>query len=97
MKFTRKKVEEMAETMHLALTDKEIDEVFNKVIEFSCNMEAMLAEDVEGYEPFIMASLNKNIFQGEAIENEFDVDHLKSTLNDFDGEYFVIKKVMEDE
>lgn len=97
MEFTRKKVIEMAETMHLALNESEIEEVYNKVIEFSSNMEAMLAEDVEGYEPFIMSTLNTNVFQGEALEGEFDVEHLKSTLNDFDGEYFVIKKVMEDE
>ncbi len=97
MEFTKDKVREMAETMHLALTDEEINEVFKKVIEFSGNMEAMLAEDVTGYEPYKMSTLNKNVFQTEEEGEEFDVEHLKSTLNDFDGEYFVIKKVMEDE
>ncbi len=97
MEFTKDKVREMAETMHLALTDEEINEVFEKVIEFSGNMEAMLAEDVTGYEPYKMSTLNRNVFQTEEEGEEFDVEHLKSTLNDFDGEYFVIKKVMEDE
>lgn len=97
MEFTKDKVREMAETMHLALTDEEVNEVFVKVVEFSANMESMLAEDVSGYEPFKMSTLNKNMFQPQATDDEFDVEHLKSTLNDFDGEYFVIKKVMEDE
>lgn len=97
MEFTKDKVREMAETMHLALNDEEINEVYAKVIEFSGHMETMLAEDVTGYEPFKMATLNKNIFQTEEEVEEFDIEHLKSTLNDFDGEYFVIKKVMEDE
>ncbi len=97
MQFTKEKVKDMAETMHLALNEQEINDVYEKVIDFSKNMEAMLNEDVEGYEPFIMSTLNKNIFQTEAEGKEFDVEHLKRTLNDFDGEYFVIKKVMEDE
>ncbi len=97
MEFTKDKVKEMAETMHLALNEQEINDVYEKVIDFSSNMESMLAEDVTGYEPFIMSTLNTNIFQTEAEGDEFDVEHLKSTLNDFDGEYFVIKKVMEDE
>ncbi|WOO86644.1 hypothetical protein RZE82_05885 [Mollicutes bacterium LVI A0039] len=97
MEFTRENVKEMAETMHLALSETEIDEVFAKVVDFSGNMELMMAEDVTGYEPFIMSTLNKNIFQTESEQEEYDVEHLKSTLNDFDGEYFVIKKVMEDE
>lgn len=97
MEFTKDKVREMAETMHLALNDEEVNEVFAKVKEFSSNMEAMLAEDVTGYEPYKMSTLNKNVFQTEEEAEEFDMEHLKSTLNDFDGEYFVIKKVMEDE
>lgn len=97
MEFTKDKVREMAETMHLALNEEEINQVFEKVKEFSSNMEAMLAEDVTGYEAYKISSENKNIFQEEKQEEEFDAQHLKSTLNSFDGEYFVIKKVMEDE
>lgn len=97
MEFTKDKVREMAETMHLALNDEEVNEVFAKVIEFSTNIERMLAEDVSGYEPYKMSTLNKNVFQEEGEDDEFDLAHLKSTLNDFDGEYFVIKRVMEDE
>lgn len=96
MEFSKEKVVEMASLLKLGMTDEEIEKVYVKVNEFCLNMETMLAEDVSGYEPYRMSTPNTNIFQTEE-NQEFDREHLISTLNDFDGEYFVIKKVMENE
>ncbi len=97
MKFDREKIEVIADTMKLALTEDEITNVYESVIDFSKNMEALLAEDVTGYEPYKMSTSNTNVFQTENPEDEFDTEQLFASLNDFDGQYFVIKKVMEDE
>lgn len=97
MKFNREKIEEIADTMKLALTDEELTSVHESVIDFSKYMEVLLAEDVTGYEPYKMSTPNKNIFQDEDQIEEVDSQKLFASLNDFDGEYFVIKKVMDDE
>ncbi len=97
MEFTKDTVRNMAETMHLALNDDEVNEVFKKVIEFSGHIDTMLAVDVEGFDPYIISTTNTNVFQTKEPSEQFDCEHLKSTLNDFDGEYFIIKKVMDDE
>lgn len=96
MEFSKEKVLEMAELMKLGMDDAEIEKVYIKVNEFCSNMEAMLKEDVTGITPYRMSTPNVNVFQNEQIE-EFDRQQLTQVLNDFDGEYFVIKKVMENE
>ncbi len=97
MKFTKENVRNMAETLHLALNEDEVNAVHQKVGEFCVHIEEMLKEDVSNENAYILSTNQTNVFQEEMENEEFDMKHLKSTLNDFENDYFVIKKVMEDE
>lgn len=92
MRISKEEIKHIAGNIKLDLTDKEIEEIGDSIEEITKSLDEMLAIDTDCDRKIMGNEKLSNIY------NQFEDDGVCSSevtgvLNDFDGEYVVVKKV----
>lgn len=95
MNIYQDKVRKIASNIQINLDDEQVEVVCAKVNDLVDKLEVLLSVDTEGYEPYITSTNQVNVFAPD--EDEKITPEFLNNLNNFNGEYFTIEQVMEDD
>lgn len=92
MRISKEEIKYLAGNIKLDLADKEIEEIGDSIEEITKSLDEMLAIDIDCDRKIMGNEKLSNVY------NQFGDDGVSASevtgvLNDFDGEYVVVKKV----
>lgn len=96
MKISKEEIIKLANDINIEVSTEEVAHIEASIMEITDRLAQLLAEDEAGSDRKILATENVNQFDKEH-NNETAGDDLCQDLNNFDGQYFEVKKVIGDE
>ncbi len=96
MKITKAEIEKLANTINIEVSEEEITNIESSIKDITERLDQLLSEDLTTDERKITATENVNQFDNNH-ENEASADNHMENLNNYDGEFIEVKKVIGDE
>ncbi len=96
MKISKEEIKKYADTINVEISEEEVASIETSIMDITSRLEQLLEED---------STIQKRKMVGTDLENQFDSTHVNeveeddhmSKLNNFDGEYIAVEKVIADE
>ena len=95
MKITKEEVIKLANDIKIDIPDSDLDSIIESIEDISRNLEELVKFEVEA-EPKMMETTNVNQFNDEFYK-EVDTKELMESMNNYDGTYIKIGKVIDSE
>lgn len=92
MRISKEEIKHLARNIKLDLTDKEIEEIGDSIEEITKSLDEMLAIDTD-CDCKIMGNEKLSNVYNQFEDDGVSASEVTGVLNDFDGEYVVVKKV----
>ncbi len=96
MNISKAEIIKLANTINLEVSDEEITNIERTIVDITERLDMLLNEEVSTDKCKISATENINQFDSTH-ENETENNDLMENLNNVDGEYIAVKKVIGDE
>lgn len=96
MKISRSEIEKLANTINIEVSEEEITNIESSIKDITERLDQLLKEDLKTEECKINATENVNQFDTTHEDETQNADHMTG-LNNFDGEFITVKKVIGDE
>ncbi len=96
MKISRSEIEKLANTINIEVSEEEITNIESSIKDITERLDQLLKEDLKTEECKINATENVNQFDTTHDNEAINDEHMRG-LNNFDGEFIEVKKVIGDE
>lgn len=96
MKISKEEIQKLADAINLEINDQEIAHIEESITDLTTRLDQLLNEEVKTDQRMMVATENINQFDSTHENEAEEKDHFKN-LNNFDGEYIGVKKVIGDE
>ncbi len=96
MKISKEEIQKLADAINIEINEQEIEHIENSITDLTTRLDQLLNEEIKTDERMMVATDNVNQFDSIHENEVSEKDHLEN-LNNFDGEYIGVKKVIGDE
>lgn len=96
MKISKEEIEKYANAINLEINEEEIVSIENSIVDLTSRLDQLLAENTGDFARKMSGAEVNNILDNKHINEVENDDHMKN-LNNFDGEYVAVEKVIIDE
>ncbi len=96
MKISQEEIKKYADTINIEVSAEEISSIETSIMDITSRLDQLLAEDTGDFERKMLGTDNVNQFDVKH-ENEVKDEEHMTKLNNFDGEYIGVEKVIIDE
>ncbi len=96
MKISKEEIQKLADAINLEINDEEVNHIESSIMDLTTRLDQLLNEEISTEQRTMVATTNINQFDSTHENEANEQDHFQN-LNNYDGEYIGVKKVIGDE
>ncbi len=96
MKISKEDIKKYADAINIEVSEAEVNSIEASIMDITSRLDQLLAEDTGDYKRKMLGTDIENQLDSTHINEVAEDDHMKN-LNNFDGEYIGVEKVIIDE